>query len=1063
MKRATWLILLLFLSFFLRAQEFNKDSWHYIAIDSTKQKWGDWDDPDWLRYFGLDFCDANRDGLRDIVSGRYLYINPGGDLEGEWPRIILDDNVDAILSFDVDGDPYTDVIAQALPDIFWYEALDEKGTAYRRIKIAEIPATSHVNSQGFEKGQIIPGGIPEILIAGNGNVYCISIPDTIEEGKLFPTCLVGANTSDEGIGIGDIDGDGDMDFTCGRRPMDEEEPLIAVWFENPGRVDLPWKDHYVGSSTQPMDRFEVADLDNNGRADILVSEERYPGLEPDAGLYWFSSDAAHENWEKHMVVTQYSMNNLDVADLDGDGDIDIVTNEHKGPNLKLQIWENDGRGNFSENAIDTGKENHLGTQLVDLDGDGDLDIIGAAWDNYRWMHVWRNDRQGNTGKIFREYKWEPSEYIEDESFLRVGGELDYISSPDHFGNKEILRDGSIRIAENIDLEKAIGAELVLEKLQSHDDTRNLRVQINGHPWIPVYEPADIPTPASRYMYHFSPGINVPLTHLEEGRCDLKLSVDKDQRWGWPQNIFYGFILRIYYSDDKEEGAYRLNHVYGPDNTVSFTLDGTRTADVVKTDYIGLYEDINWQGDGIYRQWQYNLFRTGIRNQIGSGTEEPFAVSWNTEWIPVQDRPVIVRARVETRNGMIHLTEAVDLILPEREYDVLLIKPYHIPQNWVTREKEYTERFILPVGTGEILEARLYWRSWSPCYSAGIRLNGNEISGSGNKIPENENWPCYDYYEHVFPIGDLSILKVGVNHLTTALTPLKDGNMVHGMEVQWPGIQLKVKVKKNVKEQVRIDEVLYEGREHFRIETARIIWYYDRAGGGFSRMIDRTGNDWISFRKDPWGKYPESASSSFRGLPNLVFGGEDDGIGHPGHDQCISRVDGNDLITESLNKKWKWRWTFESDHAVLAIDKSDPGRNFWFLYEGTPGGKYSPGDYYHGTSESAPADEMIDFYRGETKFTSCQWIFAGHVRCGSTFFMIQESADQFTDMYGFLGNSDRGIDSKDGMTVFGFGRDEQTKPLLSGPQEFVVGLYDGQVRTPAQYCQFTQFTGALLGD
>ena len=76
--------------------------------------------------------------------------------------------------------------------------------------------------------------------------------------------------------------------------------------------------------------------------------------------------------------------------------------------------------------------------------------------------------------------------------------------------------------------------------------------------------------------------------------------------------------------------------------------------------------------------------------------------------------------------------------------------------------------------------------------------------------------------------------------------------------------------------VSISDINYEGRTHFRIETEDIIWYYDKAGGGFSRMIDRAGNDWISFRMDPWGKYPESSASSFRGLPNLVFGGEDDG-------------------------------------------------------------------------------------------------------------------------------------------------------------------------------------------
>jgi hypothetical protein len=261
----------------------------------------------------------------------------------------------------------------------------------------------------------------------------------------------------------------------------------------------------------------------------------------------------------------------------------------------------------------------------------------------------------------------------------------------------------------------------------------------------------------------------------------------------------------------------------------------------------------------------------------------------------------------------------------------------------------------------------------------------------------------------------------------------------------------------------MNNVNYEGREHFRIETEDIVWYYDKAGGGFSRMIDRAGNDWISFRMEPWGRYPESAASSFRGLPNLVFGGGDDGAGHPGHDRCRSWAEGNRIITESINGRWKWVWTFEPDHAIFSIERTDSARNFWFLYEGTPGGKYIPGDYYYGTSAIAPTKEMVDFYKGETQYSNYQWIFVGNSNTESAFYMIQKYPDDHTDMYGFLGNSDQGMESGDGMTVFGFGRDENTKPLLSGPQEFVVGLYDGQIITGDEYDQFAHFIDTYYSD
>jgi len=40
-----------------------------------------------------------------------------------------------------------------------------------------------------------------------------------------------------------------------------------------------------------------------------------------------------------------------------------------------------------------------------------------------------------------------------------------------------------------------------------------------------------------------------------------------------------------------------------------------------------------------------------------------------------------------------------------------------------------------------------------------------------------------------PVEDLSVLKSGENTLKTGKTPKYDGKMVHGMEVNWPGIQL----------------------------------------------------------------------------------------------------------------------------------------------------------------------------------------------------------------------------------------------------------------------------------
>ena len=84
-------------------------------------------------------------------------------------------------------------------------------------------------------------------------------------------------------------------------------------------------------------------------------------------------------------------NSLHGIDIENDGDIDLVTCEHKGNDFRLMLFQNDGKGNFTMHLADKGHESHLGTQLADLDSDGDLDIVSIAWDNYKFLHVWRND------------------------------------------------------------------------------------------------------------------------------------------------------------------------------------------------------------------------------------------------------------------------------------------------------------------------------------------------------------------------------------------------------------------------------------------------------------------------------------------------------------------------------------------------------------------------------------------------------------------------------------------------------------------------------------------------
>jgi hypothetical protein len=314
-------------------------------------------------------------------------------MTGKWSRVTFPVNVDAMLIVDVDGDEMADVIGEALPDVYWLEAKDSQGNAWEATKIGTMPKTGHENGQGYMLAQIIAEGKPEIVLSGgkaDREIYYLEIPDNPNAGN-WPHTLITNEATDEGIGIGDIDRDGDVDIAAG--DMYTGGKKIA-WWENPGNGKGDWIKHKIGNVSQWPDRFVLADINGDLRLDAIVSEEN-EGKKPDAHVYWFEQpeQPRNSNWYRHLVTTQYTTNSMDVADLDRDGLVDLVTGEHRGTK-KVKIWKNVARGSdWVEQIVDEGKESHLGARVADLNRDGDLEIVSIAWDDYPYLHLWRNDAQ----------------------------------------------------------------------------------------------------------------------------------------------------------------------------------------------------------------------------------------------------------------------------------------------------------------------------------------------------------------------------------------------------------------------------------------------------------------------------------------------------------------------------------------------------------------------------------------------------------------------------------------------------------------------------------------------
>lgn len=272
--------------------------------------------------------------------------------------------------------------------VVWMRPLNAAGSQWTSTTVGTIPADpGDGRSQGFSLAQIVPGGRAEIVLSSVG-LYYFEIPATPSAGN-WPRVQITSEAREEGLAVGDIDRDGDIDVAALVAPAG----TTVAWWENPGNGSSGWARHDLGSTWGiEADRIRLGDLNADSRLDVVVTETNLDSS--GNALHWFAqpSNPTAPNWTRSTVISnQGSLNSMDLADLNGDGAPDIVTGEHRG-NLEATVWENVGAGSSWQNhAVSQGIESHLGTQLVDLDGDGDLDLVSGAWDNFQNLQLWRND------------------------------------------------------------------------------------------------------------------------------------------------------------------------------------------------------------------------------------------------------------------------------------------------------------------------------------------------------------------------------------------------------------------------------------------------------------------------------------------------------------------------------------------------------------------------------------------------------------------------------------------------------------------------------------------------
>ncbi|MCI0424178.1 MAG: hypothetical protein L0312_34050, partial [Acidobacteria bacterium] len=172
---------------------------------------------------------------------------------------------------------------------------------------------------------------------------------------------------------------------------------------------------------------------------------------------------------------------------------------------------------------------------------------------------------------------------------------------------------------------------------------------------------------------------------------LGLPPGKCQFAGYPGWFWvYSARLRIYYNPARKAHASgRLTApVSGatiPDMPTITFAPGPGKRQIERVEFIGQYEDFDWEGDGVFRKWHFQYFGSEVRRHIGTSFGSRFTVEWDTQWIPDQEEPIQLAARVVDRSGLVFMTPAVSgVTLTRQGRSVKMFRAADVPQGFGVR-------------------------------------------------------------------------------------------------------------------------------------------------------------------------------------------------------------------------------------------------------------------------------------------------------------------------------------------------------------------------------------------
>lgn len=327
----------------------------------------------------VELADLNLDGKIDVVlggqDGTDVHFHEGSAQAFNYEpalRLPGSGKTSSIAVGDVSGDGWPDIVLGRYDtfsgSVHENVLMINDGTGQFLGELAMVLPGGTEATYAVQLGDMDGDGRLDVVVANWQVPNLVLLNQLNQDGADFEVVELPGLTWSKAMVLADMDKDGDLDVVVGNGVQDDE--VLLNDGTGRGYTAKPLPGYLGAGSTQDTltNALAVADLDGDGALDVVVGTEFETVLHLNNGTGGFHSAAL-------LPGGSETTTSIAIADMDGDGWMDMVVGNSNRPNLLLR---NSGSGIFeAAEELPGASEDTKGLAIADVDGDGRVDLVIA--------------------------------------------------------------------------------------------------------------------------------------------------------------------------------------------------------------------------------------------------------------------------------------------------------------------------------------------------------------------------------------------------------------------------------------------------------------------------------------------------------------------------------------------------------------------------------------------------------------------------------------------------------------------------------------------------------------